>query len=281
MNESGLRWIIIPPSSSQADWRSAIKAEAALRGLLARDWTTGEELNDAHIALTDDLDGALAAGANHNDVTVLALPPFIDLGGCEETVHIHARVEAVSRRITAAYGFSGRVVRDLAGEVDLPHLPGFSVPAERSAASQHPTPKEAALSEAAQIFLSGRANWPTGLFTYDQRNAVSGPATGRMNVTGRPRFLFSGPYLVMPAGAWEAKIILSFDRDVGYRRFRLDWGGVTDYTTYEFTPGRSGFFEVSLNYAWDKPAPAELRLLVLEGVFHGSVVFGGAAVRRI
>ena len=49
----------------------------------------------------------------------------------------------------------------------------------------------------------------------------------------------------------------------------------------EFTPGKPGLFEIEMDYIWREPAPAEFRILTLEGVFDGRLIFGGVKVSRI
>ncbi|WP_299175239.1 hypothetical protein [uncultured Brevundimonas sp.] len=281
MTHSAPHWIVLPPSLLESAWRSALKQEAARTGVVVCEFGVDKAPDGSGIVLIDDLDVAQSAGASDNNLTVIALPPFIDLDGCATASEIHARVEAVSRRIAAAYAFPGHAVRDLTGKIDVPALPYFSSSSVGSPGVRKVTAQEASLRQAANVFLDGRAHWSSGVFTYDDRNAATAPQSGRLDVTGRPRFLMSGPHMSLPAGVWQAKVSLAFDHEVSNRRFRIDWGGMEAFTTWEFSPGRSGVFDITLTFSWDEPGPAELRLLVLEGVFHGSVVFGGAVISRI
>ncbi|NBB64009.1 hypothetical protein GVN18_32610 [Pseudomonas sp. ODNR1LW] len=245
------------------------------------DRESGPVPENADIVLTSDLGLAEVERVPQGELTVVALPPSIDLERCGDPSGIPSHVLDVSRRIEAAYAYSERLVCGPQGHFSISTLPEFSGLKNGGTFSRKLSIREAALQQAAEVFVSGKAVWHPALFSYDDRNAQTGPTSGELDVTGRPRFLMSGPYLVMPAGVWQAKITLKFDSDASIRRFRVDWGGVEDYATCEFSPGRSGVFEVILTYVWDRPAPAEFRLLLLEGVFHGSVVFGSAEITRI
>jgi len=274
-------WIVLPPSLLESAWRSALKQEAARTGVVVFEFGVDQAPNGSGIVLIDDLDAAKSAGASDSNLTVIALPPFIDLDGCATASEIHARVEAVSRRIASAYAFLGHSVRDLTGKIGVPALPDFLGSSVGSPGPRKTTAQEASLRQAANVFMDGQALWSSGLFTYDDRNAATAPQSGRLDVTGRPRFLMGGPYISMPAGVWQAKVSLAFDHEVSNRRFRIDWGGVETFTTWEFSPGRGGVFDITLTFAWNEGGPAELRLLLLEGVFHGSVLFGGAVISRV
>lgn len=274
-------WVVLSPSQTEPYLRAAIKDEAARIGAVVWDRESGSVPEDADIVLTSDLAVAQAERPPQGELTVVALPPFIDLEACGDPGGIPSHVLDVSHRIEAVFAYPERLICGPNGNFGISALPEFSGLKNSVKFSRSLSIREAALQKAAEVFASGKAIWLPGLFSYDDRNAQAGPKFGQLDVTGRPRFLISGPYIVMPAGSWQAKITLTFDSDASIRRFRIDWGGVEDFATCEFSPGRSGVFEVTLTYAWDQPAPAEFRLLVLEGVFHGSVVFGSAEITRI
>lgn len=282
LNAFQTHWIVLPPSLIADAWRATLRERAARAGFSVCDLQADQDVPDGHdIVLTDDLGGAVAAGVSQDSLTVIALPPFIDLEGCSTNGEVHARVDTVSRRIADAFSFPGHVVHDLGGEISVGRLPPFRGTEVRILQPRPITSREAALQQAVSVFTNGEGHWSPGLFTYDERNLEAGPQSGRLDVMGRPRFLVTGPYMSMPVGTWEAKVSLSFDHDVSSRRFRIDWGGIETFTSYEFCPGRSGVFDITLDFSWGVSSPAELRLLVLEGVFHGGVVFGGAVVRRV
>lgn len=282
MTASKLHWIVVSPSLAAPAWCAKFHEQAESANISVWDDHALHASTLEHgIVLTDDLTLAVSLGVQRDHLTVVALQPFIDLEGCATDAEVNARVEVVSRRIAAAYAVSDRIVDAPGHSVRVEGLAAFEAAEVRRLPHRVVTQREAALQKALCIFTQNECAWSQALFTYDQRNGLSGPQTGRLDVTGRPRFLVTGPYINMPAGTWQAKITLSFDHDVSNRRFRIDWGGIEAYASYEFCPGRSGKFDITLEHFWTEPGPAELRILVLEGVFHGDVIFGGAVVSRV
>lgn len=279
---SRARWIILPTVRGREAWRTAIVAGAQAGGLRLVDWDSARQADAANdpaaIILTKDADAARAAGAAAERTTVLlgtgapdldAVPAGADRNALLlHTTQFMARAEAFpASRAVCAQDLNGAPVELAPGLGVVP--PEDRVPSDLSR----------------NLELYGRSDaavtWGPSFFTYDARNADQGPKTGEMDLTGRPRFLIHGPYIVMPPGRWKAVFRLSFDRPGSRVRFRLDWGGQTEYDSEEFTPGRPGLFEIEMDYVWREPAPAEFRILTLEGVFDGRLTFGGVKVSRI
>lgn len=279
---SKARWIILPTIRDREAWRAAITAGAQSAGLHLVDWDVTRPMNGqddpATIILTKDADAAAAAGADPQHTTVVLGAGEPDIEAIPAAADRNALLLHLTQPLARAEAFAGaRVIgrRDLNG-APIEMAPGLNV--------APPTP--AASSDLAQnLALYGRADavvtWGPSFFTYDPRNADQGPKTGEMDLTGRPRFLIHGPYIVMPPGRWKAIFRLGFDRPGSRVRFRLDWGGQTEYDSEEFTPGRPGLFEIEMDYVWREPAPAEFRILVMEGVFDGQLTFGGVKVSRM
>jgi len=140
--------------------------------------------------------------------------------------------------------------------------------------------------EEANVFNQGisllmsldKTTWSPELFSYDVKSVDLARSGQPFDITGKPRFLISGPYVTMPTGFWKAKITLGFDDGASRSRFRIDWGEVESYQSQEFYPGRPGFFEIVMSHQWVDAAPAEVRLVQLEGVFDGHVTFAGVEI---
>lgn len=140
--------------------------------------------------------------------------------------------------------------------------------------------------EEANVFNQGisllmsldKTTWSPELFSYDVKCVDLARSGQPFDITGKPRFLISGPYVTMPTGFWKAKITLGFDDGASRSRFRIDWGEVESYQSQEFHPGRPGFFEIVMSHQWVDAAPAEVRLVQLEGVFDGHVTFAGVEI---
>lgn len=128
------------------------------------------------------------------------------------------------------------------------------------------------------LMEENKATWSPELFNYDLKSVDLAKAGKAFDITGKPRFLISGPYITMPKGIWQAQIKLGFDDGASRSRYRIDWGGVETYQSEEFHPGRPGYFEIIMSHEWLEAAPAEVRLVQLEGVFDGHVTFIGVDI---
>jgi len=278
---SQTHWIILPTIEGREAWRGAIAAAAEAGGLHLVDWDAdANPLAGApdSVILTQDAQVARAAGADPQNTTVVLASSWPDVEGVPSGVHRAAMLAHTTQFMARAEAFShARVVRahDVNG-APIELAPGLIVTPPKPGA-----PSDLARSLALYGSPDAAVTWGTSFFTYDARNADQGPKTGEMDLTGRPRFLIHGPYIVMPPGRWKAVFRLSFDLPGSRVRFRLDWGGQTEYDSEEFTPGRPGLFEIEMDYVWREPAPAEFRILTLEGVFDGRLTFGGVKVSRI
>lgn len=273
------RWIVVSPGRDHAVWCETILAAAAQQGQQAVILSPDAPPTEGCAIICDDLDLARSSAAAE-DIAVLPLEPFIDLTGCETDDEVNVRVIDTSRKIVTALsaeqaGFRFAAMID--GKMRLHHL---SITPPKGGETEG-SAKEEALARACAVYRNDTARWSSAAFNFDPRNKVSAPILGELDVTGRPRFLVSGPYLLMPSGRWRATIRLSFDHHLSRAGFRVDWGGVDTYASHEFHPQRAGVFELALDHHWEAPASAELRVLVLEGVFHGAMTFHGATIEKV
>lgn len=129
--------------------------------------------------------------------------------------------------------------------------------------------------------LDRDAMWSPEVFHYDANAIRTSAAPGELDITGRARILVYGPYLVLSPGVWRAAIRFLVNDNAGPKAFRMDWGTPTEFTSAPMLPGRSGIFEMSIDHVWHLPAPAEIRILLMEGAFDGQLHFFGATVTRV
>ena len=61
-----------------------------------------------------------------------------------------------------------------------------------------------------------------------------------IDVTGRARYLFFGPFINLPAGHWRATVFLELCPDAARRRLAVQFGSEPDYTTEGVPGGRAG-----------------------------------------
>ena len=281
------RWIILPPFRNDLAWRAAVAAAVAEAGLRFHDLDVvpqGAPLSDPRaVILTNDAQQALAAGAASEALAGLIAEPGIRLNGDEAPdalpPQLIAGTDLMARLDLLPLGRLFRAADFASGPVEI--LPGLTMAAPAPDKTSL-SPRLRAVTEAVALLNPARpeAAWAPELFNYASRT-VPGGVPGQLDLTGRPRFMLTGPYITLPPGLWRTTYRLTFDAKGSRPRFRVDWGSQTDFVSEEFTPGRPGVFEIVQEYRWTERAPSELRVVVLEGVFEGQMTFGGVQVSRI
>jgi len=112
-------------------------------------------------------------------------------------------------------------------------------------------------------------HWPPEKFRYDMREADKRERVQRMDIAGRARALFWGPYEELPPGLWRATARFAVDHWSCRHTFRLEWGATADFVTFEFRPGKAGIYEVSAERVWNETEKAELRIILTSGALGG------------
>lgn len=140
---------------------------------------------------------------------------------------------------------------------------------------------DATILRQASAPLAQDAVWTPDVFHYDANASRSSGAPGELDITGRARILVYGPYLVLSPGIWRTSVRFLVNETAGPKAFRIDWGTPTEFTSAPMLPGRPGIFEMSIEHEWHLPAPAEIRILLMEGAFDGQLHFFGANVTRV
>lgn len=283
------RWVVIPPFHDDFTWRNIVTQEVVKAGQRIYDYdaapATAPLLDPQTVLITADVQNALNAGAKAEAIAVIISGRGIRLPDDYTRDGPHPHVAFLTELMAKCHLIPGdRVFR----AVELSEQPvqileniwlTNSVGSEKNI--QLPS-HLAALNQAVSILDPGVtcAEWLPPLFNYDSRLADDGVA-GDLDLTGRPRFLISGPYITLPPARWRAIYRLEFDGAGSRPRFRLDWGMQDNYGSQDFTPGRAGLFQITHEYVWPQSAPVELRVVLLEGVFHGRMRFHGARVTRV
>lgn len=281
-------WVVVPPFYDDAAWRAAVVEAAQTSGRRVHDLDIAPDaapVSDPRtVILTADAAQAVQAGAPAEAIAGLMTGPGIrvDPGEDPDALPQHIRV------LTSQIGQIGLLRPDrifrrqdfAAGPVEI--VPGLTVRSPTIPAEPQLSARLLAVTTAVELLdpARPRATWAPDLFNYNSR-FVSGRTRGDLDLTGRPRCLLAGPYIVLPAGRWRATYRLTFDERASRVRFRVDWGGVEDFLSEEFVPGRPGVFEISQEYDWVEAGPAEVRIIVLEGVFDGRMTFSGALIERV
>lgn len=163
-------------------------------------------------------------------------------------------------------------------------LPGLSVtPPRRSA----PVGAPSGAAEALAAFADGPpgvgagVSWRPDLFSYDRRRPPLGAEDRQLDLTGASRILVFGPYVSLPPGLWRATIGFTIDAAAARRRFRVEWGDQAAFAVHPFRPDQPGRYALEIEYRWDAPAPAEMRLVLEEGAIDGALTFDGLRLERM
>lgn len=275
MTDGKIRFFVLPPSQNLQEWLSALRSSAEGQGLSVVEVLTGnEQIAPEDIVITSDLDFARLAGANEANSTVLRLQPFVGLEDCE-LADIPFRVLDVTRRIAAAYDFKGRSIPS-GGNFPSPFA-GLSAPAT---SLRTPSVLEEGFQNALAFLEQGSAEWSPAIFSYSKSGGGS-ENVGVVDITGRPRLVVYGPYIFLTRGVWRITVRLAFDVDAAQKPYQIQWGSSESYAEYDFVPNRSGIFEISMEHDWPSHAASEVRVMLLEGAFHGSLTLLGVNIERV
>lgn len=280
-------WVVVPPFRHDQAWRAAVIKAAEAAGRPVYDLDAAPEaapMDDAGaVLLTSDASLPARAGAPAEAVAGLIAPGIrLDPGEDPDALPQDIRIltDLISRMaiLPPERIFRGRDF--VAGAVEI--IPGLALTPPAAVPEPLLSPRHQALTDAVALLdpLQPRATWAPDLFNYDSRS-VAGGDRGDLDLTGRPRFLLFGPYIVLPTGRWRATYRLTFDERGSRHRFRVDWGRVEDWLFEEFVPGRAGVYEITQDYTLSAPAPAEIRIILMEAVFDGRVTFSGAEISRV
>lgn len=288
---SASRWVVITPNLAQAAWLDALRLGVAAAGLtLAVRGFGADQIEPADIVVTDDPARALADGA---ETLVAVVPdPWTAADALEAAGEAYPFcMVTASRRLAQVNDLDlrHRVIGhdEFAAEgAPVALFPDLTIKAPASIAESSRDPHRAAAANALRdLYAAGRIPeqlemvWPLEFFTYHQGAMIPGKL-GEFDLTGRPKFLVSGPYLWMPAGTWTAVTRFSIDEDASDRRYRFDWGSVTVFTEQHCVPEHAGLYEIEVIHTFETADSAEARMLITEGCFSGHADFLGVTVRR-
>lgn len=291
---SAARWIVLTPSADDAAWRREIVRAATAVDLRIVEAGGTEALaaydNPAAVIITDDAAVALAAGPTE----IIAIMPepesapdaVADAHKFDAPHSVWHASTLLARAAGLADGHSVISAVELARRPRLLRLFGLlelTPPPSVAEVSRRP-----AVAAAFNVFRSSSAGrgappvpWSERLFIYDEKAARDRTEWGVLDITGRPRMLVWGPYLALPPGLWRAVIRFGMDAEAAGHQYRVDWGTRTACTSEYVTPGRAGMYEIQLDWLFDQADASEIRLILTEGSFMGTVIFQGMTVQRI
>lgn len=290
------RWIVLTPSPADAAWRQALSEAATAAGLRMIDAHPDHPqavIDDPRTLVVTNMP-SVAAEAGRKVSTVIVPDPELSIGATGALFDLSMPQSLwVSSRILAEACDLGdeTVVLDAEsmartrGPIEI--VPGVVVTPPQPAPLTYATPDEEAAGAAVKVYRSGRpkvghrATWGPAVFLYDERGSRDAAEVGAIDMTGRPRILVYGPYVGLPAGRWRLVVQFSIDEAATRRTLRIDWGTQADFVSHIVAPDRAGVYEIELEYDWTAAAPAEFRIILLEGAFSGTLIFRGGVVSQV
>ena len=109
------------------------------------------------------------------------------------------------------------------------------------------------------------------------------PATEIVDICGRVRALFYGPYIKLPPGQWLAEIVLGFSREATEMNFVIDilMGG-TQIAVTKIQPAHEGIFSVNLSFVVEEgnDHAVEFRVVNERAAFDGKIALGEVTLVR-
>lgn len=278
-------WLIIPPCADRDDWVVAIKRQAANADFTVVDSPAPANASAAGrtLILSQDANEPHRANARPKNVAVVLsgsgpLPNKIDENDAPTTRHAAVKkASELTRRARALFSERVFTAKDVeASPVEI--FSGFRLLGPKEVPVSH---RNLALNGAFSIYANKRSSWRSEIFDINAKELRHNNGQVEFDLTGRPRVLMFGPYIVIPAGRWRATVRFGFSAPTAKHLYRADWGSQEVYTSYEFRPGREGLFQLVIEHEWYEPLPSEFRLLLLEGAFEGNVTFFGADIAQI
>jgi hypothetical protein len=123
-------------------------------------------------------------------------------------------------------------------------------------------------------------NWAPELFSRGEHS--SEPAAGPIDITGRPRCLFSGPQIVLPPGSWSLALALYISREAAEHEFVAEVVTDAPLASGTIRPRAEGPAEINLNFVLAELAdqPVCLRFSTRRAAFDGAIAFLGARLAR-
>ena len=102
-----------------------------------------------------------------------------------------------------------------------------------------------------------------------------------IDVTGRARYLFFGPYIELSTGLWRADVRFDLCTDASRCRLAVQFGAEPDYATVDVPFGISGSQLIRIEHSRHETGLGQIRLWLKKAAFHGEVRLSGASVSRI
>jgi hypothetical protein len=124
----------------------------------------------------------------------------------------------------------------------------------------------------------GKSIWERGLFLIGDAPAES--AIRAIDITGRPRCLLYGPYIALPAGSWEAKVVLGFSKEAAGSDFKVEVFADAPIAQTRVRPTGEEVIEASLEFVIEAGSEQIIQIRVFNerSAFDGRLGLGNVRI---
>lgn len=121
--------------------------------------------------------------------------------------------------------------------------------------------------------------WPRAVFLFgDRPNEPAPPAT---EVTGAARIIFYGPYLYLPAGSYQVRLVIGFSKEAQNTGFSVEVHNSAVVAKARMRPNAEGVYAAAFRMVHERfDEPLEVRIANEQGALFGKVALGWAEFMR-
>ncbi len=112
------------------------------------------------------------------------------------------------------------------------------------------------------------------VWDWDQLQVIGGAIHGldlNIDLTGRARVLVYGPYVAIPSGVWRCTVPLATAVVGANPKVSFEWGASEHFTTLDLEAIANQPQVAVIEHEFQFPQIAELRVLLMEPVFHATL----------
>lgn len=272
-------WLVLPHTADRNAWRASLHQAAEKGGRTIVEWDSRDEADWSQKPIFLTADAATALSIQPDPSRIAAVFGVLDVA-LPDALDVQKRHEAVQATTDSFAQLALLPQERLFGPRYFEHKPLEVLPELVVVPPEATNKSRTALAKALGIHVRDEAVWPVEILSWiapfrrEDDMAV-------LDLTGRPRFLIFGPYIVMPPGRWKARFRFAVDSYASRYLFRVDWGQVEKYSSHEFRPGQAGVYEIETVFDWRERSACEFRLILREGAFHGEVSISDLTITRV
>lgn len=266
-----IHYAYILPNAHAPAWRDVWAHSAAARGWsVVHHWgTTPPDLHEGENVLII-VSGPMAGGPPGKNWTVVAPPAASSIVeavhrqfGSDRAIaighamHCLAHASDLVQRGASLVRTTDPTARSPFGDIVGPvHLPDLAAAERWPLYDEIPPRKDVAFV------------LPLSLFKVPTKTGMEG-GTQPIDLTGRGRIIFHGPYVELPQGEWSVRVRFRYDGYGKQAPFRFEWGVGSEVESIDVVVREAGDYEIDLFHVWDQIAMPQLRIWLYHAVFQG------------